>query len=123
MKPLENLLSTIEKIEGAYAPATIRAYKSNFEKFILFCEEMDECALPASSNLVALYVKKLTCSNLKANSIRIAVAAIATIHKLNQLQDPTQNPEVKIELKRMYRLLGRESSQAYGINNNTLQNC
>ena len=121
MKSIENLLSTIEKIEGAYAPATIRAYKSNFEKFIFFCEEIDECALPASSSLVAQYVKKLTCSNLKSSSIRIAVAAIATIHKLNQAPDPTENPEVKLELKRMYRSLGREANQAYGITNNILQ--
>ena len=28
------LQATIKKIEGAYAPATIRAYKSNFENFI-----------------------------------------------------------------------------------------
>lgn len=115
------LTHTIRKIEGAYAPATIRAYKSNFERFIFFCEEMGECALPASSNLVAQYIKKLTCSNLKSNSIRIAVVAIATIHKLNQATDPTQNPEVTLELKRMYRTLGRESKQAYGITNNILQ--
>ena len=110
------------RINGAYAPATIRAYKSNFEKFILFCDEIDECALPANSKVVALYIKKLTNSHLKANSIRIAIAAIATIHKLNQMHDPTQLPEVKLELRRMYRTLGRECKQAYGISHITLQN-
>jgi integrase len=102
MKPIQILLNTIEKIEGAYAPSTIRAYKANFKKFILFCDEMGECALPA-------------------NSIRIAVAAIATIHKLNQAPDPTQHPEVKLEVRRMYRTLGRECKQAYGITNIILQ--
>jgi site-specific recombinase XerD len=116
----ELLKDTINKIEGAYAPATIRAYKSNFEKFILFCDEINECALPANSNLVAQYVKTLTGGHLKSNSIRIAVAAIATIHKLIQAPDPTQNPEVKLEVRRMYRTLGRESKQAYGITNITL---
>lgn len=120
MKPIQILLNTIEKIEGAYAPATIRAYKANFEKFIYFCDEMDECALPADSNLVAQYVKTLTAGHLKSNSIRIAVAAIATIHKLNQAPDPTQHPEVKLEVRRMYRTLGRECKQAYGITNFTL---
>ena len=28
------LKETIVKIDGAYAPATIRAYKANFERFI-----------------------------------------------------------------------------------------
>lgn len=100
--------------------ATIRAYKANFKKFILFCDEMGECALPAKSNLVAQYVKTLTGGHLKSNSIRITVAAIATIHKLNQVPDPTQFPEVKLEVRRMNRTLGRECKQAYGITNITL---
>lgn len=114
------LKDTMNKMDGAYAPSTIRAYKTNFEKFILFCNEMGECALPANSNLVALYIKTLTSSGLKPNSIRIAIAAIATVHKLNQKPDPTELTEVKLEIRRMYRTLGRECKQAYGINNITL---
>ena len=85
-----------------------------------FCSvtRCEECALPADSNLVAQYVKTLTGGHhLKSNSIRIAVAAISTIHKLNQAPDPTQHPEVKLEVRRMYRTLGRECKQAYGITN------
>jgi integrase len=52
---------------------------------------------------------------LKSSSIRIAVAAISCIHRLNQELDPTQHPDVKIELRRMHRILGRTSSQAYGV--------
>lgn len=33
----EMLAQTINAIEGAYAPSTIRAYKTNFERFIRFC--------------------------------------------------------------------------------------
>ena len=54
-------------------------------------------------------------SGLKSSSIRIAVASISSIHKLNLLNDPTQHPTVKIELRRMYRTLGRYSQQAFGI--------
>jgi site-specific recombinase XerD len=115
------LMETINNIDGAYAPSSIRAYKSNFERFISFCDEIDECALPATSNLVARYVKTLTGGHLKSNSIRIAVAAISTIHKLNQATDPTQYTEVKLEVRRMYRTLGRECKQAYGITNIILQ--
>jgi hypothetical protein len=45
------LEATIKKIEGAYAPSTIRAYKSNFENFIKFCDENNTLALPASVKL------------------------------------------------------------------------
>lgn len=109
------LRKTLCDIEGAYAPSTIRAYKANFERFITFCHTLNAQALPAEPSVVARYIEKLTHSNLKASSIRIAVATIATIHKLNQLPEPTEHPTVKIEMRRMHRTLGRHCSQAYGI--------
>jgi site-specific recombinase XerD len=113
------LQATIKKIEGAYAPATIRAYKSNFENFISFCEENNTTALPASSGIVATYIKKISVF-LKSSSIKIAIASIAALHNLNSLSDPTQHPDVKIEMRRMYRTLGRYAKQAYGINKDLL---
>jgi site-specific recombinase XerD len=115
----EILIKTIEKIEGAYAPSTIRAYKSNFKNFIKFCDENNTTALPASSENVASYIKKIS-SHLKSSSIKIAVASIAALHNLNSLKDPTQHPDVKIEMRRMYRTLGRYTKQAYGINKDLL---
>ena len=115
----DSLQATIKKIDGAYAPSTIRAYKSNFENFIKFCDENNTTALPASSEIVASYIKKLS-GHLKSSSIKIAVASIAALHNLNSLEDPTQTPDVKIEMRRMYRTLGRYTKQAYGINKNLL---
>jgi site-specific recombinase XerD len=115
-----NLLqATIKKIDGAYAPSTIRAYKSNFENFIKFCDENNTNALPASSKIVASYIKKLS-GHLKSSSIKIVVASIAALHNLNSLDDPAQTPDVKIEMRRMYRTLGRYAKQAYGINKDLL---
>ena len=114
------LQATIKKIEGAYAPATIRAYKSNFENFIKYCEETNEEALPASSEAVVSYIKSISDGKLKSASIRMAVASIASIHKLNRLNDPVNDPDVKLEMRRMHRRLGRASNQAYGINKNLL---
>jgi site-specific recombinase XerD len=117
MHPTANqqLKETLIRIDGAYAPSTIRAYKANFERFIDFCTNLGICALPADSAKVANYVGRLTKSSLKSSSIRLAVASISSIHKLNSLNDPTQHPEVKIEMRRMHRTLGCQSKQAYGI--------
>jgi len=115
----EILIKTVEKIEGAYAPSTIRAYRANFEAFIKFCDEKNTSALPASSEIVANYIKKLS-SHLKSSSIKIAVASIAALHNLNSLKDPAQAADVKIEMRRMYRTLGRYAKQAYGINRDLL---
>ena len=113
------LKATIKKIDGAYAPSTIRAYKSNFENFIKFCDENNTSALPASSEIIAGYIKKLS-GHLKSSSIKIAVASIAALHNLNSLNDPTQMPDVRIEMRRMYRTLGRYAKQAYAINRSLL---
>lgn len=111
----EILAQTVAAIEGAYAPSTIRSYKSNFDRFIKFCEDQDANALPADPKNVAQFISKLTSSGLKSSSIRIIVAAISGIHKLNLQSDPTQHPAVKIEMRRMHRTLGRHSQQAFGI--------
>ena len=58
---------------------------------MLYCEGLGECALPACSKVVAQYIRKMSDGKLKSNTIRIGVAAIATIHKLNELPDPTQH--------------------------------
>lgn len=115
-----SLQATIKKIEGAYAPATIRAYKSNFENFIKYCEEINQEALPASSETVVSFIKSISDGRLKSASIRMAVASIATIHRLNRLNDPVNDPDVKLEMRRMHRHLGRGSNQAYGINKDLL---
>jgi len=110
------LSETMRKIDGAYAPATIRAYKSNFERFVEFCDQEKIKALPADQETVASYIRDLSNAKLKSASIRIAVASISAIHRLNEYSDPTSHPNVKIELRRMHRNLGRESKQALGIN-------
>jgi site-specific recombinase XerD len=115
------LKETIKRIDGAYAPATIRAYKSNFERFIEFCDQEKIIALPADHETVARYIRDISNGKLQSASIRIAVAAISAIHRLNEYSDPTSHPNVKIELRRMHRNLGRESKQASGINAELLQ--
>jgi site-specific recombinase XerD len=114
------LQATIKKIEGAYAPSTIRAYKSNFENFIKYCDGIHQEALPASSGVVVSFIKDISDGRLKSASIRMAVASIASIHKLNRFNDPVNDPDVKLEMRRMHRRLGRASSQAFGINKDLL---
>lgn len=67
----EILIKTVEKIEGAYAPSTIRAYRSNFEAFIKYCDENNVTALPAKPETVSIYIKNLS-SHLKSSILVIA---------------------------------------------------
>ena len=118
--PRELLANTLEKIEGAYAYSTIRAYKADFGKFIEFCEERNEGALPALPLSIANFIIELSNDKRSSAGIRRALCGISTIHKLNRFADPTKDPDVTIEMRRMHRKLGRSSSQAGSINADTL---
>ena len=116
-----NLLrQTIEKIDGAYSPATIRAYKVDFSDFIKFCDLINQIALPAQPQTIVEFIIQLTNSGRSSASIRRAVAGIASIHKLNRFSDPTKDPDVMLEMRRMHRKLGRACNQAQGITSDLL---
>lgn len=117
---IELLQETIKKIDGAYAPSTIRAYRADFKNFIHFCHDRNANALPAGAHLVVEYICKLTGSGRSSASIRRALCGLSAIHKLNRHKDPTKDPDVALEMRRMHRKLGRSSSQASSINANTL---
>jgi site-specific recombinase XerD len=117
-----NLLQeTIIKIEGAYAPSTIRAYRADFSDFIHFCHDRNANALAAEPHLVVQYIAELTDSGKSSASIRRALCGLSAIHKLNRFDDPTKDPDVTLEMRRMHRKLGRSSSQAGSINADTLE--
>ena len=118
--PRELLANTLEKIEGAYAHSTIRAYKADFGKFIEFCVERNEDSLPALPLSIANFIIELSNDKRSSAGIRRALCGISTIHKLNRFADPTKDPDVTIEMRRMHRKLGRSSSQAGSINIDTL---
>ena len=114
------LQETVQKIDGAYAYSTIRAYRADFGKFIEFCEERNEGALPALPSSIANFIIELSNDKRSSAGIRRALCGISTIHKLNRLDDPTKDPDVTIEIRRMHRKLGRSAKQAGSINLDTL---
>ena len=114
------LQETIVKIDGAYAPSTIRAYRADFNDFINFCHDRNANALPAEHHLVVQYIFELTNSGRSSASIRRALCGLSAIHRLNRFDDPTKDPDVALEMRRMHRKLGRSSTQAGSINANIL---
>jgi site-specific recombinase XerD len=117
----ELLERTVKKIDGAYAKSTIRAYYADVLDLIRFCELKGTIGLPVSSEDLSSYIAHLTSSGKTSASIRRVIAGVATIHKLNRLEDPTKDPDVLLEMRRMHRKLGRYSKQALGITSDMLE--
>lgn len=105
--PKELLNQTIKKIEGTYPESTIRAYRFDFERFTNYCEEHQESALPTNPETICRYIQKLIQDGKSSASIRRLMACMTTIHKLNRFHDPTKDPDVILEMRRMHRKVGR----------------
>jgi site-specific recombinase XerD len=116
----ELLEVTLKRIDGAYAPETIRAYKGSFTNFIKYCEAENLDALPADPFTVANYVTHLSENKTHSATRRRSIEAIATIHKLNNFDTPTTHSEVRISIRKMHRSIGRYSRQANAINRDIL---
>lgn len=109
------LASTVSRIQGAYAPSTIRAYRSDFAEFIRFCEAQGLDVFPPNPMTLADFISHVSDKGRSSATIRRAIAGIATIYRLNRMADPSKDPEVIIAMRRMHRKLGRASCQAHAI--------
>jgi site-specific recombinase XerD len=118
--PIHTLHKTVEKMDGAYADSTIRAYKDDFGAFIRYCLEHNLPSLPADPQAICSYIRQLVNDGRTSASIRRMMSGITTIHKLNRHQDPTKDPDVLLEMRRMHRKIGRYSKQAFGITSDIL---
>ena len=118
--PRELLAATIDRIQGAFAPSTIRAYRSDFAEFIGFCEKRGVDVFPSSPLTLADFIAHVSDKDRSSASIRRAIAGISTIYRLNRMSDPSKDPEVVIAMKRMHRKLGRAANQAQGITSQLL---
>lgn len=115
------LTETIQRIEGAYAPSTIRAYRSDFAEYIAYCADHGLAVFPPNPITLAEFIMHLSEKGLRSATIRRSVAGISTVYRLNRMLDPSKDPEVVIAMKRMHRKLGRAAKQAQGITSNLLE--
>lgn len=115
------LFQTIDRIQGAYAPSTIRAYRSDFAEYIGFCEAQGSDVFPPNPLVLADFIAHVSEKHRSSASIPRAIAGISTIFRLNRMADPSKDPEVIIAMKRMHRNLGRAAHQAKGITSDLLE--
>jgi site-specific recombinase XerD len=115
------LIQTLQRIEGAYAPATIRAFRADFNTFIAHCQEHQAAPLPTNPSVISNYIDSLSDGKFTSAYIRRILVSISTIHKLNRFEDPTKDCDVQLAMRRMHRKLGRSSKQVAAITKDILQ--
>jgi len=74
-------------------PSTRRVYESKWGLFEAFCEGRDVASLPASEEIVGVYLKE-RAKDVSLSTIRQDVAAIRWMHERHGAEDPTEGAGV-----------------------------
>ncbi len=83
---------TILNLKNSKAINTIRAYKSDFNDFGLFCAQNGFKALPSEPKIVSLYLTHLSTKDVKLSTLKRRLVSIGVIHKLKGHYLDTKHP-------------------------------
>src|SRR6056300_1964023 len=83
---------TLLNLQSSKANNTIRAYKSDFNDFGLFCAKNSFKSLPSEPMIVSLYLTHLSTKDIKMSTIKRRLVSIGVIHKLKGHYLDTKHP-------------------------------
>ena len=90
LKILQN--ETINNLKSSKSANTLRAYKSDFKDFSLFCIKHGLKSMPSNPNTVSIYLTSLSKSEAKMSTLRRRLVSIGVVHKLKGQYLDTKHP-------------------------------
>ena len=109
-----NWIQALEMLQGAYAQSTIDAYYRDFCVFVQWCEKQEINPLPCDARIVTSFLDNQSKTKAAATVRRYAVS-IGKIHRLLDLDDPTDYEAVKLALRRAHRSAVMPQRQSMGL--------
>ena len=85
---------TLINLKHSKANNTIRAYKSDFNDFSLFCSKNGFNPLPTNPKIISLYLTNLSKNDVKISTIKRRLVSIGVIHKLKGHYLDTKHPSI-----------------------------
>ena len=85
---------TILNLKSSKANNTLRAYKSDFNDFGLFCVQNGFKSLPSEPKIVSLYLTYLSTKDIKMSTLKRRLVSIGVIHRLKGLYLDTKHPSI-----------------------------
>jgi len=85
---------TLLNLQNSKAKNTIRAYKSDFKDFGLFCVQNGFKSLPSDPKIISLYLTHLSTKELKMSTLKRRIVSIGVIHKLKGHYLDTKHPAI-----------------------------
>ena len=85
---------TLLNLQSSKANNTVRAYKSDFNDFGLFCAQNGFKSLPSDPQIVSLYLTHLSTKEAKISTLKRRLVSIGVIHKLKGHYLDTKHPSI-----------------------------
>ncbi|MDC3173817.1 tyrosine-type recombinase/integrase [Candidatus Pelagibacter sp.] len=85
---------TILNLKSSKSDNTIRAYKSDFNDFGLFCAQNGFKSLPTEPKIVSIYLTHLSTKDNKMSTLKRRLVSIGLIHKLKGHYLDTKHPSI-----------------------------
>ena len=85
---------TLLNLQSSKAINTVRAYKSDFNDFALFCAQNGFKSLPSEPKIVSLYLTYLSTKDAKMSTLKRRLVSIGAIHKLKGHYLDTKHPSI-----------------------------
>jgi len=85
---------TLINLKSSKASNTVRAYKSDFNDFSLFCIQNRFKQLPSEPKVVSLYLTHLSTKETKMSTLKRRLVSIGVIHKLKGFYLDTKHPSI-----------------------------
>jgi len=108
MQKIEILFNSLE---GAYAPNTIRSYKSDYMHYSNWCQKYHYDPLNINEDQFANYILEMG-GNLSIATIQRRIASLSNIFNLIKSNNPTKDPVVMLTFKKIRRKFGKPQKQA-----------
>jgi len=110
---------TLLNLQNSKANNTVRAYKSDFNDFSLFCAQNGFKSLPSEPKIVSLYLTYLSTKEVKISTLKRRLVSIGVIHKLKGHYLDTKHPSIIENIMGIKRRKGsiQKSKKPLLINN------
>ena len=97
---------TLNNLKSSRANNTIRAYRSDFKDFSVFCAKNSLKTFPTDSKIFALYLTYLSSKGAKISTLKRRLVSLGVIHKLKGHYLDTKHPIIIENLMGIKRKIG-----------------
>ncbi|WPZ23595.1 tyrosine-type recombinase/integrase (plasmid) [Sulfitobacter faviae] len=108
-----------KRLEGAYAPSTMRAYYTDIVTYTRWCAQTERTPFPGSVATVRAFLVDQG-PEFTPSTVRRRIYAIRKVHQLLCLPDPTHDEDINLTFRRIRRSKASRPRQAKGMTKNYL---